>query len=113
MRRFSEEGRRRVLKLGRCCKKQLEIITSGADGRCLKQRRHADLLQALVVQEGFAAQWDRYRRATWVSPAGSSSTPIPCIVYLMEENTMTMQALTIAHAAFGHNFFFANNYMFP
>src|SRR3978361_454421 len=30
----------------------------------------------------------------------------PCISYLMEENTATMQALVIAHAAFGHNPFF-------
>jgi hypothetical protein len=29
----------------------------------------------------------------------------PCIAYLMEENTMTMQALVIAHAAYGHNSF--------
>src|SRR5499425_1548775 len=34
----------------------------------------------------------------------------PCISYLMEENTATMQALVIAHAAFGHNHFFKNNY---
>src|SRR5690606_24706583 len=27
----------------------------------------------------------------------------PCIAYLMEENTMTMQALVIAHACYGHN----------
>jgi stage V sporulation protein R len=36
----------------------------------------------------------------------------PCISYLMEENTATMQALVIAHAAFGHNHFFKNNYVF-
>lgn len=36
----------------------------------------------------------------------------PCIVHLMEENSMTMQALTIAHAAFGHNHFFKNNELF-
>ncbi|MDF1632390.1 SpoVR family protein [Mycoplana sp. MJR14] len=36
----------------------------------------------------------------------------PCIVYLMEENTMAMQALVTAHAAFGHNHFFKNNYLF-
>lgn len=36
----------------------------------------------------------------------------PCIAYLMEENTMTMQALVIAHAAFGHNSFFKGNYLF-
>ena len=36
----------------------------------------------------------------------------PCISYLMEENTATMQALVISHAALGHNHFFKNNYLF-
>jgi stage V sporulation protein R len=36
----------------------------------------------------------------------------PCISYLMEGNTATMQALVIAHAAFGHNHFFRNNHLF-
>ena len=36
----------------------------------------------------------------------------PCICYVMEENSMTMQALVIAHAAFGHNHFFRNNHLF-
>jgi spore cortex formation protein SpoVR/YcgB (stage V sporulation) len=36
----------------------------------------------------------------------------PCISYLMEANTSTMQTLVIAHAAFGHNHFFKNNYLF-
>ncbi|MDX1589457.1 MAG: SpoVR family protein [Oleiphilaceae bacterium] len=36
----------------------------------------------------------------------------PCICYLMEENTMMMQALVIAHAGYGHNSFFKNNYLF-
>ena len=36
----------------------------------------------------------------------------PCICYIMEENTMTMQTLVIAHAAFGHNHFFKNNHLF-
>ena len=36
----------------------------------------------------------------------------PCINYIMEENTMTMQTLVIAHAAMGHNHFFKNNYLF-
>lgn len=35
-----------------------------------------------------------------------------CIAYLMEENTITMQALVMAHACYGHNFFFKNNYLF-
>lgn len=36
----------------------------------------------------------------------------PCISYVMEENTIVMQALVMAHAAFGHNHFFKNNYLF-
>jgi stage V sporulation protein R len=36
----------------------------------------------------------------------------PCINYIMEENSMTMQALVLAHAAYGHNHFFKNNYQF-
>jgi Uncharacterized conserved protein len=36
----------------------------------------------------------------------------PCISFLMEENTATMQALVIAHACMGHNHFFRNNYLF-
>ena len=34
----------------------------------------------------------------------------PCIAYLMEENTMPMQALVMAHACYGHNSFFKGNY---
>ncbi len=36
----------------------------------------------------------------------------PCIAYLMEENSMMMQTLVMAHAAFGHNHFFKNNNLF-
>jgi len=36
----------------------------------------------------------------------------PCISYIMEENSMSMQSLVVAHAAFGHNHFFKNNYLF-
>lgn len=36
----------------------------------------------------------------------------PCISYIMEGNTATMQTLVIAHAAFGHNHFFRNNHTF-
>lgn len=36
----------------------------------------------------------------------------PCIAYLMEENSIAMQVLVIAHACYGHNSFFKNNYLF-
>lgn len=36
----------------------------------------------------------------------------PCVSYCMEDNTMPLQALVIAHAACGHNHFFKNNHLF-
>ncbi|TMV08444.1 SpoVR family protein [Ruegeria sediminis] len=36
----------------------------------------------------------------------------PCISYCLEDNTMALQVLVIAHAAFGHNHFFKNNHLF-
>lgn len=36
----------------------------------------------------------------------------PCIAYLLEENSMAMQATIIAHACYGHNSFFKSNYLF-
>jgi len=36
----------------------------------------------------------------------------PCIAYCLEDNSMPMQALVIAHASFGHNHFFKNNHLF-
>lgn len=36
----------------------------------------------------------------------------PCISYLMEENTLTLQIMILAHACYGHNSFFKNNYLY-
>ena len=36
----------------------------------------------------------------------------PCISYNLDENSMAMQTLVMAHAAFGHNHFYKNNYLF-
>jgi len=36
----------------------------------------------------------------------------PCIAYLMENNTATLQTLVLAHASCGHSHFFKNNYLF-
>lgn len=55
---------------------------------------------------------NRYRRGQMGLAYELVINSNPCIVYLMEENTMTMQALVIAHAAYGHNSFFKNNYLF-
>lgn len=36
----------------------------------------------------------------------------PCIVFIMEQNTLLMQTLVLAHAGIGHNHFFKNNSLF-
>ena len=36
----------------------------------------------------------------------------PCIAYIMENNSITMQALVLAHSVCGHGGFFKNNYLF-
>jgi stage V sporulation protein R len=60
----------------------------------------------------FASQEALYRRGLMGLAYEIVINSSPCISYLMEENTSTMQALVIAHAAFGHNHFFKNNYLF-
>lgn len=60
----------------------------------------------------FLATEQRYRRGHMGLAYEIVINSDPCIAYLMEENTMTMQALVIAHAGYGHNSFFKNNYLF-
>src|SRR6201984_2217198 len=60
----------------------------------------------------FAYQQASYRKGLMGLAYEIVINSSPCISYLMEENTATMQALVIAHAAFGHNHFFKNNNLF-
>jgi len=60
----------------------------------------------------FMSTEQRYRRGQMGLAYEIVINSNPCISYLMEENTMTMQALVIAHAAYGHNSFFKGNYLF-
>lgn len=55
---------------------------------------------------------NRYRRGQMGLAYEIVINANPCIAYLMEENTMAMQALVIAHACYGHNSFFKGNYLF-
>jgi stage V sporulation protein R len=55
---------------------------------------------------------NRYRRGQMGLAYEIVINSDPCIAYLMEENTLTMQALVIAHAAYGHNSFFKGNHLF-
>ena len=60
----------------------------------------------------FLSVEQRYRRGQMGLAYEIVINSNPCIAYLMEENTMTMQALVLAHAAYGHNAFFKGNYLF-
>ena len=60
----------------------------------------------------FLATERRYRRGHMGLAYEIVINSNPCISYLMEENTTAMQALVIAHAAYGHNSFFKGNYLF-
>jgi stage V sporulation protein R len=60
----------------------------------------------------FLATENRYKRGQMGLAYEIVINSNPCIAYLMEENTLAMQALVIAHAAYGHNSFFKGNHLF-
>jgi spore cortex formation protein SpoVR/YcgB (stage V sporulation) len=60
----------------------------------------------------FLATEKRYKRGQMGLAYEIVINSDPCIAYLMEENTSTMQVLVVAHASYGHNSFFKNNYLF-
>ncbi len=62
--------------------------------------------------EQFIKQLEAYKRGYMGLAYEIVINSDPCIAYLMEENTYLMQALVMAHASFGHNHFFKNNYLF-
>jgi stage V sporulation protein R len=62
--------------------------------------------------KSFAREFDNYKSGKSGLAYELVINSNPCINYLMEENTMMTQALVTAHAGFGHNHFFKNNYMF-
>jgi len=91
---------------------QLEIITS-------EQMLDAYAANGLPLYyphwsfgEQYVKQLDAYKRGYMGLAYEIVINSNPCIAYLMEENTLMMQTLVIAHASFGHNHFFKNNYLF-
>ena len=62
--------------------------------------------------KAFIAHEQAYRRGASALAYEIVINSNPCIAYLMEQNTMPMQALVIAHACYGHNSFFKGNYLF-
>jgi stage V sporulation protein R len=62
--------------------------------------------------KNFLGTQNRYKRGQMGLAYEIVINSNPCIAYLMEENTLPMQALVIAHAAYGHNSFFKGNHLF-
>jgi stage V sporulation protein R len=60
----------------------------------------------------FVREQEAYRRGQMGLAYEIVINSSPCISYLMEENTVAMQALVMAHACIGHNSFFKNNETF-
>lgn len=90
---------------------QLEIITS-------EQMLDAYASHGLPIYyphwsfgEQYVKQLEAYKRGHMGLAYEMVINSSPCIAYLMEENSMLMQTLVIAHASFGHNHFFKNNYL--
>lgn len=91
---------------------QLEIITS-------EQMLDAYASVGLPVMykhwsfgKQFTIESDAYRKGKRGLAYEMVLNTNPCINFLMEENSATTQALVLAHAAYGHNHVFKNNYMF-
>lgn len=62
--------------------------------------------------KSFLRDYDAYRKGQRGLAYEIIINSNPCIAYLMEENDMVMQTLVMAHACFGHNFVFKNNFFF-
>lgn len=62
--------------------------------------------------KSFMRDWTKYQKGQMGLAYEIVINSNPCISYLMEENNAITQTLVIAHAAFGHNHVFKNNYLF-
>ncbi|CAI8765439.1 SpoVR family protein [Methylocaldum szegediense] len=91
---------------------QIEIITSEQMMDCYSSTGMPVFYPHWSFGKQFLTVEKNYRRGHMGLAYELVINSNPCIAYLMEENSMTMQALVIAHACYGHNSFFKNNYLF-
>ncbi|WP_182864632.1 SpoVR family protein [Stieleria mannarensis] len=91
---------------------QIEVITS-------EQMLDAYTSLGMPLMYSHWSFGKRYSREEMLYRKGAQSLAYelvinsdPCVAYVIEENSMTMQTLVTAHASFGHNHFFKNNYLF-
>lgn len=91
---------------------QIEVITSEQMMDCYSSTGMPVFYPHWSFGKQFLSVEKSYRRGYMGLAYELVINSNPCIAYLMEENTMTMQALVIAHACYGHNSFFKGNYLF-
>lgn len=91
---------------------QIEIITSEQMMDCYSSTGMPVFYPHWSFGKQFLTVEKSYRRGYMGLAYELVINSNPCIAYLMEENSITMQALVIAHACYGHNSFFKNNYLF-
>ena len=112
--RFDEE-------IGRIAREKYQLDTFPNQIEVISSEQMMDAYSSVGMPVGyhhwsFGKQFveveNRYRRGQMGLAYEIVINSNPCIAYLMEENTMTMQALVIAHACYGHNSFFKGNYLF-
>lgn len=93
-------------------KNQIEVITSEQMLDAYSSIGMPLMYQHWSFGKHFARDADAYKKGHRHLAFEIVINSDPCINYIMEENSMTMQCLVMAHAAMGHNHFFKNNYMF-
>lgn len=91
---------------------QIEVITSGQMMDCYSSTGMPVFYPHWSFGKQFLSVEKNYRRGYMGLAYELVINSNPCIAYLMEENSMVMQALVIAHACYGHNSFFKGNYLF-
>ncbi|HTY03248.1 MAG TPA: SpoVR family protein [Rhodocyclaceae bacterium] len=113
LRRYDEEIGRVAEAHGLdCYRHQLEIITAEQMMDAYASTGMPVFYHHWSFGKHFLATERNYRRGQMGLAYEIVINSDPCIAYLMEENTLTMQAIVIAHAAYGHNSFFKSNYLF-
>lgn len=95
-----------------CYPNQIEVISSQQMLEAYASNGMPIFYQHWSFGKHFALQEEAYKKGRAGLAYEIVINSSPARAYLMEENTMTMQTLVIAHASFGHNFFFKNNYLF-
>lgn len=91
---------------------QIEIITSEQMLDCYSSVAMPVMYNHWSFGKTFIQNEQQYNKGTQGLAYEVVINTNPCIAYLMENNTATLQALVLAHASVGHSHFFKNNYLF-